>query len=313
MTGKQWAGLAVAGVLAVSIYLLPQSVVQNKSEALSAASPAPNAGSPAAGSPAAGSSSTAGTAANATGSESEAEHFEGDGHDHGDGHEHSPQRQELPESAREHLQSLKESASKTGDKQKFAIFADSLAANWAKWAWYDSAAHWAEKAVVAQPTIERRYAAGNLWYEAFQLAPDVAQQRQYGERAAGHLNKVLEKNPKHSAAQIRLALTYVVSENPMQGIMLLRQVLEREPNNTEALFHMGVLSFQSNQYDKAIERFEQLISLDANHKEGHFYLALSYIQLGQKDKAREHLLAVQKLDPNPEVKAVVDEYLGQLK
>ncbi|MBW3545280.1 MAG: tetratricopeptide repeat protein [Bacteroidetes bacterium] len=298
MTGKQWAGIAAAVVLTIGIYFMPQTVVQNKSEMLPAASPA-----------AAGEVS-----ADAA---SQPEHFEGDGHDHGDdpqgdGHDHSNQRQELSQSARKHLQSLKESASNTGDKQKFAIFADSLAANWAKWAWYDSAAHWAEKAVTAQPTTERRYQAGSLWYEAFQLAPDLAQQRLYGERAAGHLKKVLEKEPKHAKAQIRLALTHVVSENPMQGIVLLREVLEREPNNAEALFHMGVLSFQSNQYDKAIERFEALLKQDATHKEGHFYLALSYMQLGQEEKAREHMLAVQKLEPNPEVRAVVDEYLGRL-
>ena len=302
MTGKQWAGVVVAGVLAVSIYLLPQTAVKSDSDKLPATSPTPASDlSAAAGAP------TSGAPVN------EEVHSEDDGHDHGaEGHDHSQQRQELSPEARKQLQSLKESASKTGDKQKFAIFADSLAANWSKWAWYDSAAYWAEKAVTAVPTTERRFTAGSLWFEAYQLAPDVAQQRLYSERAASHLKKVLEQEPKHSAAQIRLALTYVVTENPMQGIMLLRQVLEREPNNTEAIFHMGVLSFQSSQYDKAVQRFEQLLKLASDHKEGHFYLALSYIQLGQKDKAREHMLAVQKLETDPEVKAVVDDYLGKL-
>jgi tetratricopeptide (TPR) repeat protein len=300
MTGKQWAGMAVAGVLAISIYLLPQTVVNGDSDKLAASSPVP-------------ASDLASGENSATGTPGTEEHSEDDGHDHSaDGHLHNGQRKELPLAVREKLQSLKESASKTADKEKFAIFADSLAANWSKWAWHDSAAHWAEQAVTAVPTTERRFIAGSQWYEAFQLAPDVAQQRLYGERAANHLKKVLEQEPARSDAQVRLALTYVVTENPMQGIMLLRQVLEREPNNTEALFHMGVLSFQSSQYDKAIQRFEQLLKLASDHKEGHFYLALSYIELGQNAKAREHLLAVQKLETDPEVKAAVDSYLGRL-
>jgi outer membrane protein len=294
MTGKQWAGIALAAALVIAIFLLPQTVVKSGSDTLAATSPAP-AAAPSAG---------------------QEEHSPDDGHDHSadDGHDHGNQqfRKELPESVRTHLQNLKESASNTADKEKFAIFADSLAANWATWAWYDSAAYWSEQALKAVPTTDRRFVAGNMWFESYQLAPDVAQQRQYAERAAAHLKGVLEAAPERSDAQVRLALTYVVTDNPMQGIMLLRQVLEREPNNVEALYHMGILSFQSNQHDKAIERFEHLLKLQPQHKEGHFYLAMSYLELGKKAKARQHLQAVKDLESNAEVRAVVDGYLERL-
>ena len=298
MTGKQWAGIALATLMVIAIYLLPQTVVKNSTEELAASSPSPASSPPVAQSSA------------------DQEHSEDDGHDHseGDGHDHSEHqhKQDLPEAARLHLQKLKESASNTADKEKFAIFADSLAANWAKWGWYDSAAHYAERAVQAKPTTDRRFVAGNMWFEAYQLAPGVAEQRQYAERAAGHLNKVLEAEPKRSDARVRLALTYVVTENPMQGIMLLRQVLEQEPNNTEALYHMGILSFQSGQHDKAIERFKKLLTLQPQHKEGHFYMAMSYLELGNKDMARKHLQEVKSLESNAEVRAVVDGYLERL-
>lgn len=294
MTGKQWAGIALAVALVIAIFLLPQTVVKSGSNTLAASSPA-TAAAPSA---------------------PQEEHSDDDGHDHSadDGHDHGNQhfRKDLPQSARIHLQNLKESASNTADKEKFAIFADSLAANWAKWAWYDSAAYWSEQALTARPTTDRRFTAGNMWYESYQMAPDVAQQRQYAERAAAHLKGVLEASPERSDAQVRLALTYVVTDNPMQGIVLLRQVLEREPDNVEALYHMGILSFQSNQHDKAIERFEHLLKLQPQHKEGHFYLAMSYLELGKKDKARQHLQAVKDLESNAEVRAVVDGYLERL-
>ncbi|EMR00772.1 tetratricopeptide repeat protein [Cesiribacter andamanensis] len=294
MTGKQWAGVAVAVVMILILFWLPQTVVKSGSDTLATSSPPPATAAPAA----------------------VEEHSDDDGHDHSadDGHKHGEHqfRQELTEAARLHLQNLKESASNTADKEKFAIFADSLAANWAKWAWYDSAAYWSEQALKAKPTTNRRYRAGSMWFESYQLAPDVAQQRQFAERAASHLKEVLEAQPTRSDAQVRLALTYVVTDNPMQGIVLLRQVLEREPNNVEALYHMGILSFQSNQHDKAVERFEQLVKLQPQHKEGHFYLAMSYLELGKKDKAREHLLAVKELESNAEVRAVVDGYLERL-
>ena len=41
------------------------------------------------------------------------------------------------------------------------------------------------------------------------------------------------------------ALKLIESNNPMEGVFMLRKILEKEPKNKEALFNLGLLSIQS--------------------------------------------------------------------
>lgn len=229
------------------------------------------------------------------------------------GHDHEEHRPELSQATQAEVAKWAEKYKSAQKAEKIAIFADSLASLWANTGWYDSAAVWAEKAVEAESNVERLYKAGDYWYQAAGTMHDeTVLVKRYQKRAAGYLEQVIAKNPKHSGARIRLAMTKVEGANPMEGITMLRQVLEEEPNNTEALFNMGMLSWQSQQFDKAVTRFKKLVSLEPDHLNGQFYLALSYIQLGENVKAKTHLQQVKRLNSNPEIQAAIEEYLNKL-
>ena len=47
-------------------------------------------------------------------------------------------------------------------------------------------------------------------------------------------------------------------EQPMRGIMMLREVLDQESSNKPALLALGLFSIQSGQLDKAADRFTSI-------------------------------------------------------
>src|SRR5688572_19914026 len=57
------------------------------------------------------------------------------------------------------------------------------------------------------------------------------------------------------------AVALVNGQDPMRGIVALREILQDDPDNIEAHWHLGLFSVQSGQYDKALERFKKVIEL----------------------------------------------------
>jgi tetratricopeptide (TPR) repeat protein len=227
-----------------------------------------------------------------------------------DGHEH--ERPGIQAADRQLLEQLKEMQAAAGKSENSAIFADSIAQVYAKTGWYDSAAWYAEQAQRIAPSAERTYQVGLLYFNAFNHTHEGKEQQMLAQKAQTYLQETLEQQPDRLEAKTKLALTYVASQTPMQGILMLQEVLEKDPKNQEALFNLGVLSVQTGQFDKAAGRLAQLVAVNPAHMQGQFYLAYSYLQLGQKDKARTHFEQVKKLDSDPEVQATVDEYLKEL-
>lgn len=203
--------------------------------------------------------------------------------------------------------------SKNSEKEKNAIFADSLASLYQKAGKFDSAAWFSEEASTFFNTTNSWLTTANHYYEAFTFAVDQAKQTQLAGKAQEFYNKVLEKEPSNLDAKTNLAMTYVSSSSPMQGIMLLREVLQQNPKHEPALFNMGMLSVQSGQNEKAVERLEELVAINPNHTQGQLLLGIAWMNLGKKAKAKEQFEKVKQLDADPAVQAVIDSYLKDLK
>jgi len=162
------------------------------------------------------------------------------------------------------------------------------------------------------PTTSNLLRAGNGYYDAFGFAVDMQKASGLGEKAREYYQKVIEANPGVLEAKTKMAMTYVATPNPMQGIRLLREVLAEDPKNELALFNLGLLSMRSNQYDKAIERFKQIIGMNPDNMQAQYYLGVSYAESGKKEEARKILNLVKQREPDPAVQASVDEYLQKL-
>ena len=71
-------------------------------------------------------------------------------------------------------------------------------------------------------------------------------------------------------------------EQPMRGIMMLREVLDKDNSNKSALLALGLFSIQSGQFDKAADRFASIKYLEANYTltDDISYIAKSYQEKG---------------------------------
>ena len=209
------------------------------------------------------------------------------------------------------LDQLQQSLS-NADAGEALELADQIGAIYAKVGKYDSIAYHYELAANKVDGPETWEKAGNAYYEAFTFALNEQKMSYLAEKTRDFLGKVLDKDPKRLDLKTKVAMTYVSSPNPMQGITMLREVLEDDPTNADGLYNMGVLSMQSGQYKKAAERFEELIKYHPEHIQGQFYLGVSYFESKQNNKAKKQFQAVQSMTQDPMILSSVESYLGRL-
>ena len=212
----------------------------------------------------------------------------------------------IPAEFRNTISRLRNSYLKAESQENSVIFADSLAAIFTDLNRFDSAAKYIELSRQDNEVI------GNAYYEAFSFAADVDKANRLALKTREYLQKVLEESPDNNSAKIKIAMTYVSSDNPMRGISMLLEVIEEEPNNEEALFNLGILSVQSGQYDKAIDRFETLLSQNPDNLQAKFYMALSLMNSGQKAKAKELFTEIKNTSNDEQLLAAVESYLNGL-
>lgn len=210
------------------------------------------------------------------------------------------------------IERLKGEMDSEESKEKIATFADSTAVIYAEKGKLDSAAYFYSLAAENFPGEERWEKAGNAFYEAFGFSMDDGKTQDLAAQARLFLNKVLEQNPDRLDLKTKVAMTYISSANPMQGITMLREILEQDPKNESALFNMGVLSMQSGQYKRAVERFEELILHYPSNIEGQFYLGVSYFESNQKNKAKKQFESLKPLTSDPQIQTGIENYLERL-
>jgi tetratricopeptide (TPR) repeat protein len=191
-------------------------------------------------------------------------------------------------------------------------YADSIAILYLSISKFDSAAKYLDHIAVAKPGLEAYQRAGDSYYEAFGFAMDKEKAIELGDRARHFYNLILSEEPDRLDLQNKIAMTYISTTNPMQGITMLRDIMEKDPENEMAIFNLGLLAIQSGQYERAIERFEKLVSLHPQNLQGQFYLGLSYFESGDKNNARTQFELVKSMESDPAVIATADGYLKEI-
>lgn len=220
---------------------------------------------------------------------------------------------ELSSENRSQADELKATLASDKEPSKKITAAKSLAGMYQKEGMFDSAAYILEEAVALNSSdlalIEE---AGKAYYEAYSFALDKNKVENLADKTRTYLNQVLEKDPSRLDLKTKVAMTYVSSANPMQGITMMREILEADPQNEDGLFNMGVLSMQSGQYKRAAERFEELVKYHPDNLQGQFYLAVSYFESNEKNKAKAQFEEVKKMTQDPMILESVQTYLDKL-
>lgn len=118
------------------------------------------------------------------------------------------------------------------------------------------------------------------------------------------------------AEQVRLAeaIALVNGQEPMRGIMMLREMLEEDPDNAEVHWQLGLFSVQSGQYDKALERFRKVEELAGDKfPDVYFYLGRTYATLDSIDQAITSLRKYSTLTQDTAILHGVERFLKELE
>ena len=137
---------------------------------------------------------------------------------------------------------------------------------------------------------------------------------------AGQSKELFEKalvlNPGNDSSKVGLGSCYIfgdIADNPMQGIMMIREVAERDPSNMYAQYMLGVGGLISGQLDRAIDRLRLVASKQPDNVEVKFMLADAYEKKGDKINAVKWYEAVREHVGNPEVVKDIDARIETLK
>ena len=130
------------------------------------------------------------------------------------------------------------------------------------------------------------------------------------------LEKALEMNPNNDSAAINLGACYLfgnISDNPMQGILKVKQIVDKNPQNAYGQFILALGGKKSGQYDKAIERLLIVIQLQPSNLEAMIHLAECYELANQKAEAIKWYTKVKDLVNIPDAKAAISNRMKELK
>jgi tetratricopeptide (TPR) repeat protein len=158
--------------------------------------------------------------------------------------------------------------------------------------------------------------AAHFFLESLRQQNEPGLKRWMGMEAKKLFEKALLLNPGNDSLKIGLGSCYLfgnISENPMEGIQMIREVVERDPNNAYAQFTLAMGAMVSGQLDRAIERLTVVVKIQPDNLEAIVMLAEAYEQKGDNTNAIKWYEASKKLIDNPDINSEIDKRIKLLK
>lgn len=161
--------------------------------------------------------------------------------------------------------------------------------------WYtvgkpEVSAYYAEKVSDITGDKEALQITGTTYRIAIAASTDEAIKTVCSEKAVKAFEKAIELDSSNVNYKMQLAMVYVdrpQQENPMKGILMLRELNTRYPDNVDVLVQLGKLAIQTGQFDKAIERL--LKATQVSPQTPSIYCLLAEAYSGKGDKANAEL------------------------
>ncbi len=307
--------LAAALALVGGLYVLPKGILkpkESRSELNSDA--AKTANRDGGGSKTNGSKTEASSGpVPATATDNGGAHSDDDGHDHGSSTAAAAPHTTATAAQRQELTRLLAQYKAAPDDAARGVLATTLARRYESVERFDSAGYYLERNALARPTAQNWQRAADAYFQAFSFAASDERVKLLGGKARELYAKVLKQEPGNLDAKTNLGMAYMASEDPVQGVTILREVLAADPRNEKALYNMGILAVQSDQYDKAVKRFQDLVKVNPKNVNGQFYLGVTLARTGAKEAAKAAFLTAKSLSADPALAASVDEEIAKLK
>ena len=149
-------------------------------------------------------------------------------------------------------------------------------------------AYYTGKAAELEKSEKNLTFAARLLLEGLLSESNAAMQHWLATEAKQLFEKALIINPENDSSKIGLGACYMfgnISDNPMQGILSIKEIADKNPDNMYAQMMLGLGGIQSGQYDKAIERFLTVVQKQPDNIEAMLDLAQTYERTGDKANA----------------------------
>ena len=188
--------------------------------------------------------------------------------------------------------------------------------------WRDSAhifetyAYYTAEAAKLENSEKSLTFAARLYLDNLMSEGQPAMQHWLASNAKVLFEKAIAINPANDSSKIGLGACYLfgnISDNPMQGILPVREIAQKDPGNIYAQMILGLGGKKSRQFDKAIERFTLVVQKQPDNVEALFNLAECYEEKGDKATAVKWYEAVKKLVKIPEAQKELDKRITELK
>ncbi len=154
-----------------------------------------------------------------------------------------------------------------------------LSAAWHNAGHDEMAAHYAEKVAELEKTDEAWSIAGANYFLALQKIEDKPLREFCANQAAKAFQNAASLNPTKLDHRINLALCYTENppqDNPMKGILLLRELDTQNPENIAVNSQLARLAIKTGQFDRAIGRLEKVLTKEPNNPKLVCLLAEAY-------------------------------------
>jgi tetratricopeptide (TPR) repeat protein len=188
--------------------------------------------------------------------------------------------------------------------------------------WKDSAhvfepyAYYTAQAAKLENSEKSLTFAAQLFVDNLLTENNPAMQHWLAENAKDLLDRALIINPNNDSSKIGLGACYMfgnISDNPMQGILPVREIAAKDSNNLYAQMVLGLGGKKSGQLDKAIERFQFIVRKDPHNLEAIFQLAETYDMQGDKTHAIQWYETAKNMINNPAIEKEIDKRINELK
>ena len=158
--------------------------------------------------------------------------------------------------------------------------------------------------------------AARLLLEGLLGEQDAAMQHWLATEAKQFFEKALTINPDNDSSKIGLGACYMfgnISNNPMQGILAIREIADKHPDNMYAQMMLGLGGIQSGQYEKAIERFLTVVEKQPENIEAMLDLAQTYERVGDKVNAAKWYNTSLKYIPASNARTEIESKIKSLQ
>lgn len=153
------------------------------------------------------------------------------------------------------------------------------------------AGHYAEEVAKRDSTANSWAIAGTTYTLALKEESNERVTSWASNRARSAFENAITMEPDVVDHRINLALTYVeqpLSDNPMKGILMLRQLLEANPQEVKVINQLARLGLRTNQVDKAVNRLETAIAIEPQNRTTICLLAQAYKAAGRQEESDKY-------------------------